>query len=74
MREKEGKERKKGQICKVKQRQMKKIYLHQRLTARGKEQQEKQTKEIKNYINQLRTKLTKVQTGKQDKSKAPSGE
>ena len=26
----------------------------------------RQTKEIKNYINQLRTKLTKVQTGKQN--------
>ena len=30
------------------------------------------TKEIKNYIDQLRTKLTKAQTGKQNKM--PSGE
>ena len=33
-----------------------------------------QTKEIKNYIYQLRTKLTKAQTGKQNNSKMPSGE
>ena len=42
-----GKERKKGkkeQIGKVKQRQMKKIYIHSGLTARGKEQ-EKEMKE-----------------------------
>ena len=33
-----------------------------------------QTKEIKNYIYQLRTKLTKAQTGKQNYRKVPSGE
>ena len=33
-----------------------------------------QTKEIKNYIYQLRTKLTKAQAGKQNNSKMPSGE
>ena len=33
-----------------------------------------QTKEIKNYIYQLRTKLTKAQTGKQNESKVPSAE
>ena len=32
-----------------------------------------QTKEIKNCIYQLRTKLTKVQSGKQNQSKVPSG-
>ena len=32
------------------------------------------TKEIKNYIYQLRTKLTEAQTGKQNQSKVPSGE
>ena len=32
------------------------------------------TKEIKNYTYQLRTKLTKAQTGKQNESKVPSGE
>ena len=31
-----------------------------------------QTKEIKNYIYQLRTKLTEAQTGKQNQSKVPS--
>ena len=44
LRGKEGKKRKKEEIRKVKQKQMK-IYIHYRLTARGKEQQEKQTKE-----------------------------
>ena len=34
----------------------------------------RQTREIKNYIYQLRTKLTKAQTGKQNNSKMPSGE
>ena len=33
-----------------------------------------QIKEIKIYIYQLRTKLTKAQTGKQNNSKMPSGE
>ena len=33
-----------------------------------------QTKEIKNYIYQLRTKLTKAQSGKQNYSKVPDGE
>ena len=33
-----------------------------------------QTKEIKNYIYQLRTKLTKAQIGKQDWSKVQTGE
>ena len=32
------------------------------------------TKKTKNYIYQLRTKLTKVQTGKQNQSKMPTGE
>ena len=36
-----------------------------RLTVRGKEQQERQTKVIKSYINQLRTKVTTAQTEKQ---------
>ena len=40
LREKERKIRNKEQICKVKQRQIKKIYIHERLTARQKEQQE----------------------------------
>ena len=40
-----GKERNKEQICKFKQRQIKKIYVHLKSTATGKEQQEKQTKE-----------------------------
>ena len=39
---------------------------HNRLTWR--------TKEIKNYIYQLRTKLTKAQSGKQNYSKVPDGE
>ena len=34
LRGKENKKRKKEQICKVKQRQMKKTYIHRRLTAR----------------------------------------
>ena len=33
-----------------------------------------QRKEIKNYIYQLRTKLTKAQAGKQNYSKMPSAE
>ena len=33
-----------------------------------------QTKEIKTYIYQLRTKVTKAQSGKQNKSKVPSEE
>ena len=33
-----------------------------------------QTKETKNYIYRLRTKLTKAQTRKQKQSKVPSGE
>ena len=33
-----------------------------------------QKKEIKNYVYQLRMKLTKAQTGKQNWSKVPSGE
>ena len=33
-----------------------------------------QTKETKNYFYQLRTKLIKAQTGKQNKSKMPIGE
>ena len=45
LRGKERKERKKKQIYKIKQRQIKKIYICQRLTAKGKEQQEKQAKE-----------------------------
>ena len=31
------------------------------------------TKEIKNYINQLRTKLTKAQTGKKTKARCQLG-
>ena len=34
----------------------------------------RQTKEIKNYIYQLRRKLMKAWTGKQNQSKVPSGE
>ena len=33
----------------------------------------KQTKKIKNYIYQLRTKLTKAQTGKENYIKVPTG-
>ena len=51
-------------ISKVKTVQKKKK-KYSRLTQR--------TKEIKNYIYQLRTKLTKVETGKQNESKVPSG-
>ena len=39
------KERKKVQICKVNLRLIKKIYIREKLTARGKEQWEKQIKE-----------------------------
>ena len=44
LREKERKKREKGQISKIKQRQMK-IYIHLRLTAREKEDWKKKTKE-----------------------------
>ena len=63
LRGKERKKRKKEQICKVKQRQMKKIYIHQRLSARGKEQQERQTKEQKkkknNRFEEMKIKIIK---------------
>ena len=42
---KERKKRKEKQIYKVKQTQIKKIYIHERLVAMGKEQQEKETNE-----------------------------
>ena len=54
-----GKKRKKEQICKVKYRQIKKIYIQQRLTAKGKEKQEEQTKEKKKRNNRY----AKLNTG-----------
>ena len=62
--------KKKEQIYKVKQRQMK-IYIHERLTARGKQQQEKQTKKKcrKNYrFKKLEIKIIKKQRKKENRT------
>ena len=63
---KERKKRKKGQICKVKQSYIKKTYIHSRLTARGKEQQEKQTKE---YMQKKYNRLKKKKEEERKKGK-----
>ena len=63
-----GKERKKEQICKVKQRQIKKIYIHERLTARGKKQQEKQRNKCRKNNSFKKLKLKKE---KRKKRKTP---
>ena len=41
-------------MCKVKQRQIKKIYICLRLTARGKEQQEKRTNKCRQNNNRFK--------------------
>ena len=54
LRGKERKKRKKEQICKVKQRQIKKIYIHSRLIERGNEQQEKQRNKFRKNNNRFK--------------------
>ena len=68
LRGKVRKKRKKEQICKAKQRQIKKIYIYQRLTAGGKEQQEKQTKRYCRENNN-RFKILKIKIIKKRKEK-----
>ena len=61
--ERKGEKEKKEQIYKVKQRQIKKIFIYQRLTARVKEQQEKQRNKCRknnNRFEQLKLKKEKI--------------
>ena len=70
LRGKERKKRKKEQICKVKQSQMKKIYIHYRLSARGKEQQGKQKKnKFRNDVIGLKNYSYKKEKNKKKKRK-----